>query len=600
MNETILRSLIAKGVMTEKAANIVRDLVARGKSLEQAIVGGRYASDVDYAIALAEAYGLPFLNLEKWELPPETLALLPEEVIKTFRVLPISLGPNRVFTFALMNSKDLRAEEAIDFYAAGKGWKPTQVVVPSGQIQKLLKFGGVGDVTDFMAQLDSSKKEQAKEAKEVEGLKEIIKGAPVARMLTTIMANAVEQHASDIHIEPVGGESRIRYRIDGVLRTVLSLPSSVHPALVARVKVLSNLKLDETRVPQDGRIRQTYADKKIDFRISTLPVVDNEKVVLRILDTTKGAPTLEALGYRKEHVDIIAEEIRKSHGMVLVTGPTGSGKSTTLFACLNLLNNDGVNISTLEDPVEYYIQGVNQSQVRPQIGYTFATGLRSLLRQDPNVIMVGEIRDRETAELAIHASLTGHLMFSTLHTNDAFGIVPRLIDIGVEPFLLAATINIGIAQRLARRICDQCKEPQDIEPEIVEKLKQELRSIPKKYVASTIDIEHPKFYHGRGCVQCKDTGYFGRVAIAELLFFTTNARKLVEKGFPLGEVIEEAKSQEMLYLRQDALLKALESHTTVEEVFRLSQETEEEEDAPIIPVQEKIENVEAPPAGAMV
>jgi type IV pilus assembly protein PilB len=346
---------------------------------------------------------------------------------------------------------------------------------------------------------------------------------------------------------------------------------------VARVKVLSNLKLDETRIPQDGRIRQTYADKKIDFRISTLPVVDNEKVVMRILDTTKGAPSLEQLGYRKEHVATIMEEVKKAHGLFLVTGPTGSGKSTTLFACLNMLNNEGVNISTLEDPVEYYIKGVNQSQVRPQIGYSFATGLRSLLRQDPNVIMVGEIRDKETGELAIHASLTGHLIFSTLHTNDSFGIVPRLTDMGVEPFLLAATMNIGIAQRLARRICTGCKEVQEFEPTIVEELKHELQEIPKEYVPEGMDIKHPVFYHGKGCARCKGTGYSGRVAIAELLLFTNQMRKFTETGFPLAEVEKETKAQGMIVLRQDALLKALEGITTIEEVYRLSQETEEGE-----------------------
>jgi type IV pilus assembly protein PilB len=305
--------------------------------------------------------------------------------------------------------------------------------------------------------------------------------------------------------------------------------------------------------------------------------VDNEKVAMRILDTTKGAPDLEQLGYRKEHIDIILEEIKKAHGLFLVTGPTGSGKSTTLFACLNLLNNEGINISTLEDPVEYYIKGVNQSQVRPQIGYTFAAGLRSLLRQDPNVIMVGEIRDRETGELAIHASLTGHLIFSTLHTNDSFGIIPRLTDMGVEKFLLAATMNIGIAQRLARRICEGCKEVQELVPSTVEDLKGELREIPKKYVKEDVDIENPVFYYGKGCPRCKETGYSGRVSIAEMLLFTTSARKLVEKGFPIEEVEKEAKNQHMIVLRQDALLKALEGITTVEEVYRLSQETDEGE-----------------------
>jgi type IV pilus assembly protein PilB len=576
MNEEIIALLVKRKLITEETVTIVRDLLVRGKTLEQALVGARYVPEKDYCEVMAEVFGLEFRDLENWQLSEETKALLPPETIKSYKVLPIELLEDGTFVFALLNAQDIRAAEAIQFYAVGKGWNARQVIVPPGQIQKHLKIGGVGtEVTEFVAQIDTKKSREV--AKETEDLKEVIKGAPVARMLTAIMRNAVEQHASDIHIEPYGEECRVRYRIDGILRSVLTLPASINSALIARVKVLSNLKLDETRVPQDGRIRQVYAEKKIDFRISTLPVIDNEKVVLRILDTTKGAPTLEDLGFRKEHVSMIMEEIRKSHGMFLVTGPTGSGKSTTLFSCLNLLNNEGVNISTLEDPVEYYIQGVNQSQVRPQIGYTFATGLRSLLRQDPNVIMVGEIRDRETAELAIHASLTGHLMFSTLHTNDAFGIVSRLIDMGVEPFLLAATINVGIAQRLARKICDHCKEQQEVDPLILNQLKLEMKDIPAVYFENGVRPEQPKFFYGKGCSQCKNTGYFGRLSIVEMLVFTLNARRLVEKGFPAKEVEEEAKAQNMIRLRQDAILKALDGVTSIEEILRLSQETEEGE-----------------------
>ncbi|MBD3251699.1 hypothetical protein GF380_04585 [Candidatus Uhrbacteria bacterium] len=577
MNEELLAILVRDQKIDQQTSDIIRDLVQRGKTLEQALVGGQYVSGEDYAKAEAEQLGLQYMDLKDWEMPEGQLQMLPEETVKNYHVLPLGVEDDQTLVFALLDPHDIRAVEAVSFLATGKGWRTRQVIVPTDQVKKLLKIGGVGaDIEAAAARMGSKRAQQ--QDKEVEDLQEIIKGAPVARMLTTIMRNAVEQRASDIHIESFGGdESRVRYRIDGVLRTVLSLPGNVHPALVARVKVLSNLKLDETRVPQDGRISQTYGEKKIDFRVSTLPVVDNEKVVMRILDTTKGAPSLEQLGYRKEHVDIIMEEIKKAHGLFLVTGPTGSGKSTTLFACLNMLNHEGINISTLEDPVEYYIKGVNQSQVKPGIGYTFAAGLRSLLRQDPNVIMVGEIRDRETGELAIHASLTGHLIFSTLHTNDSFGIVPRMTDMGIEPFLLAATMNIGIAQRLARRICSGCKAVQELEPETVESLKEELREIPKRYVHEEWDLEHPVFYHGTGCARCKGSGYAGRVSIAEMLLFTNSARKLVEKGFPIEEVEVEAKRQEMINLRQDALLKALEGVTTVEEVYRLSQETEEGE-----------------------
>lgn len=584
MNDQIIALLTNRGLLDQKAANAAKDLLARGKTLEQALVGGRYVPDKEFAKAKAEVLGLPFVDLTGWKPTAETLALMPVETMKAYQALPLGQEGNTLVV-ALLDPQDLRASQAIEFFASGKGLQLRVVLVPAGQLRGVLKSElGVGtEVQSALEEVQASKAARQREARESAtekgDLQDIVKGAPVARMLATIIQNAVDQNASDIHIETANGESRIRYRVDGVLRTVLTLPLNVHPALVARVKVLANLKLDETRVPQDGRITQKIGEKKIDFRISTLPVVDHEKVVMRILDTSVGAPTLEKLGYRPEHVAIVKKEIKRTHGMLLVTGPTGSGKSTTLFACLNLLNNEDVNIETLEDPVEYYIQGVNQSQIRPEIGYTFATGLRSMLRQDPNVIMVGEVRDKETAELAIHASLTGHLMFSTLHTNDVFGLVPRLLDMGVEPYLLAATINLGIAQRLARRICENCKEPQQIDPEVVKKLKDEIVQIPKEYFQEGLDpsAPNPVFYHGKGCARCSDTGYVGRIAIAEMFQFTERAQLLVQEGFPIDKVREEGRRQKMITLRQDAILKALEGFVSVEEVFRLSQETEEEE-----------------------
>jgi type IV pilus assembly protein PilB len=333
------------------------------------------------------------------------------------------------------------------------------------------------------------------------------------------------------------------------------------------------MKLDETRIPQDGRITEKFGEKVIEFRVSTLPLTDYEKVVLRVLDTTRGVPTLEQLGFRPQYVATIKKEILKPHGMFLITGPTGSGKSTTLFTILNMRNEEKVNISTLEDPVEYEVKGVNQSQVRPEVGFTFAAGLRALLRQDPNVIMVGEIRDGETGELAVHAALTGHLIFSTLHTNDAFGVVPRLVDMRVEPFLLAATINVAIAQRLARKICERCKAPITMPPEVEERVRKDLEAIPAAYKAHLDLTKKPlTMYRGRGCLRCGDTGYVGRVAVAEMMLFNEDMRLLVTKGFPLEEVEKAARKQEMITLKQDGLLKALEGSTTIEEVLRISTE----------------------------
>ncbi len=578
MDEQLLQLLLSKKLIDEKTLVSVKDLVARGKTLEQALVGGRYLTDQVFAKAQAEVSGWQYIDLTERIISKETLEVIPKEARETYQVVPTAFD-GKVLEVALLNPQDYHALEALEFMAADRGWTLKYVVAPAQQIRSLLKkLQNLGtDVATALAQAKGKFEKRTEKAEEVGKLEEVIRGAPVSRMVSIIMRNAVEGGASDIHIEPLGNESRVRYRIDGVLRTSLTLPIYVHPAIVSRIKVLANLKLDETRVPQDGRITQEIGGRKIDFRISTLPVVDNEKVVLRVLDTAVGAPNLEQLGFRAEHIALVREQIKSSHGLFLVTGPTGSGKSTTLFAILSMLNAEGVNISTLEDPVEYYIAGVNQSQIRPEIEYSFATGLRALLRQDPNVIMVGEIRDHETAELAIHASLTGHLMFSTLHTNDVFGIVPRMMDMGVEPFLLAATLNIGISQRLARKICPYCKDTQVVEPATGQRLAQELQAIPKKYLPAGYSVDKStQFYHGKGCARCGASGYQGRVVLAEVFEFGAPARRLIEKHFPFDEARREFVRQELLTLRQDGLLKALDGVTTVEEVFRLSQATQEE------------------------
>ena len=578
MNDQIIAILVAGGLLDDKTKIIVQDLLSRGKSLEQALVGTKYVGEVEYAKAVAQALGIAYEDLSETAPDPSVAKLIPKETLENFQVMPFKLDGNTL-EIIFRDPQDYDAVQAMQFLCTERSWKLKIAVAPASQLKKISK-GGAGlsnEVQTALAQA-KGKYEKSKEEEAAPGsIEEVIKGAPVSRMLSVIMRHAVEAGASDIHIEPVENETRIRYRIDGVLRTSLTLPIYVHPALVSRVKVLANLKIDETRIPQDGRITQEINGKKIDFRISTLPVVDHEKVVMRILDTTAGAPTLEQLGFRDVYIEIIKQEIKKPHGLFLITGPTGSGKSTTLFACLTLLNADGVNISTLEDPVEYYIGGVNQSQIRPEINYSFATGLRALLRQDPNVIMVGEIRDGETAELAIHASLTGHLIFSTLHTNDVNGLVPRLVDMGVEPFLLAATMNLGISQRLARKICSGCKTPQEI-PEITRNdLKVALEKIPKKYMAK-VDLTKPiVYYHGTGCPKCNGTGYAGRTAAAELFQFTPQAQRLIEKGFPTDEFHKEFQRQEMITLRQDLVLKAAEGLTTVEEVLRLGQDANEAE-----------------------
>jgi type IV pilus assembly protein PilB len=364
----------------------------------------------------------------------------------------------------------------------------------------------------------------------------------------------------------------VRYRIDGVLKTSLVMPAYIHTSIIARVKVLANLRLDETRIPQDGRITLNIEARQIDFRVSTMPLLDKEKVVLRILQGSDAVPTLEELGFHDHYIQLMKENIVKPHGLFLISGPTGSGKSTTLYTLLNMLNKDQVNITTLEDPIEFNLPGVNQSQIRPEVKFTFASGLRALLRQDPNIIMVGEIRDGQTAEMAIHAGLTGHLIFSTIHTNDALGVVPRLIDMQVEPFLLASTLNVIIAQRLTRKICSNCKIPADIPDYLIKKIRNELNNIDSSFFPTGTNLDKLVFYQGKGCDLCGGTGYQGRVAIAEGVQVTNNFQRLIVSGYNIDEVKAELKRQRLLTLFQDGLLRALEGLTTIDEVLRVIQE----------------------------
>jgi type IV pilus assembly protein PilB len=389
-----------------------------------------------------------------------------------------------------------------------------------------------------------------------------------------IVKHAVDGRASDIHIEPIEESYRVRFRVDGILHASLVLPIEVGRAIVSHIKILSNLKIDEKRKPQDGRFRFEDAGKVIDLRVSTLPVVEGEKVVMRILDKSKGLADLNTLGLMGRNYDILTRKIKEPFGIILMTGPTGSGKSTSLYAFLKILNQEERNIVTLEDPVEYFLEGINQSQIKPEIGYTFAQGLRSILRQDPNVIMVGEIRDMETAELAIHAALTGHLVFSTLHTNTAIGAVPRLVDMGIEPFLLASSLQVVAAQRLVRKICEHCKTEAALPQKVLEGIKAALGSVSQEEGERYgVNLSAPfQFFQGKGCKECDNTGYRGRIAIHEALEVTDKIQAIItEKKGAEVEVEKEALRQGMTTMRQDGLLKALSGITSLAEVERVTE-----------------------------
>jgi type II secretory ATPase GspE/PulE/Tfp pilus assembly ATPase PilB-like protein len=407
-----------------------------------------------------------------------------------------------------------------------------------------------------------------KPAKDFQGLAEVITEAPIAKIVSTILEFAVKSRASDIHIEPHEERTRIRYRIDGILMEKLLLPMTVQEAVVSRIKILSGMKIDEKRIPQDGRFNFRAGDDEVDLRVSTLPVIYGEKVVMRLLKKTAKVPTLGDLGLKGMALKTLGEAILIPHGIILITGPTGSGKTTTLYAVLSAINTARVNIVTLEDPIEYEIPGVNQVQVNPQAGLTFASGLRSFLRQDPNIILVGEIRDKETTELAIQASLTGHLVFSTLHTNSASGALPRLLDLGAETFLLASSITCVVGQRICRRICPHCKEAYEPKESLVKDIKQVLGPLATPFEKNgTFQI-----YRGAKCAECNGTGYLDRVGIFEVLPITEKIGRLILERSPASQIEKLARDDGMIVMKQDGYLKVLEGVTSIEEVLRVAQE----------------------------
>ncbi|MBP6975234.1 MAG: type II/IV secretion system protein [Candidatus Moranbacteria bacterium] len=413
---------------------------------------------------------------------------------------------------------------------------------------------------------------EAEKKKVVQG--EIFQDAPIAKLVEVIVKHALDGRASDIHIEPIEGNYRVRFRIDGVLKSQLVFPLEVGRAVVSRIKILSNLKIDEKRKPQDGRIHFESGGRAVDLRVSSLPVMEGEKIVMRVLDRANNVSDFDVLGLLGRNRTVLLNKIREPFGIVLITGPTGSGKSTTLYAFLQILNQEERNIVTLEDPVEYFIDGVNQSQIRPEIGYTFSAGLRSILRQDPNIIMVGEIRDNETAELAIHAALTGHLVLSTLHTNDAIGSVPRLVDMGVESFLLASSLQSVAAQRLVRKICEKCKTEMKITDLQRNRLAQMYQEIPlaEKKAYNLKDNQEIKVFKGEGCDDCGRTGHKGRIGIYEVFEITDPVKSIItDHNANEHELRKESLGQGMISMKEDGILKVLLGLTTLAEVERATE-----------------------------
>jgi len=499
---------------------------------------------------------IPYIELKNRKIPKEILTKIPEHIARAYQIVPVEERDGKLVV-AMVNPEDL---EAIEFVRKKTGMNLEIGITTSSALNSAIDQ--YGDLTKEMERVIKEvetgiEKPKIKVKKPKE---EVSLQAPTARLVNSLILRAVKDRASDIHIEPQEKILQVRFRIDGVLQKVVELPIQLHPQVVARIKILSNLKIDETRIPQDGRFSMGIGNGEVDFRVSTLPTVYGEKVVMRILDKTKGLLTLEELGLEGKDFEILDENIHKAHGMTLITGPTGCGKTTTLYAVLDRIYDIGINIVTLEDPVEYRLKGINQSQVNPNVNYGFASGLRSIVRQDPDVIMLGEIRDAETASMAIHAALTGHVVLSTLHTNDAAGAIPRLIDMKVEPFLIASSLNLVVAQRLCRKICDNCKEIHPIPQGILAEVRKEIK------------VKNPIFYKGRGCNVCNQSGYKGRIGIFEVLPVTETIKDLTIKKASGSAIREQAIKEGMHTLKQDGIKKALEGITTIEEVWRVTKE----------------------------
>ncbi len=533
--------------------------------------------EIESIKAKSAALKVPFIDLAGREIPVEILKEIPEEAAAFYKFVPLDRKGN-VLEVGMVNPDDLKAKEALRFITRQSGLETKIFIISLAGFKDVLKQYRTlrGEVKKALQELEKELEAEERvspfRGKVEEIAKQIVAEAPITKIVAVILRHATEGRASDVHIEPVENKIKIRFRVDGVLYTSLFLPKEIQAAVVSRIKILSNLKIDETRVPQDGRFHTIISGKKIDFRVSTFPTVGGEKVVLRVLDPTIGLRTFPELGVQGYNLETLKAAIKRPFGMILLTGPTGSGKTTTLYAILNELNQEGVNIVSLEDPVEYYIQGINQSQVRPEIDYSFASGLRHVLRQDPDVIMVGEIRDEETANLAIHAALTGHILLSTLHTNDAIGVVPRLVDMGIGSFLLPAALNLAIAQRLVRRLCPDCKKEVAASPRAIKMIKEELSKLSPDQQKNFPLKEPFKIYRPVGCKLCGGKGTKGRIALYEMLKMTPQLEVIINKELTETKIREEARRQGMITMKQDGVAKVIQGLISFEEMLRVVEE----------------------------
>jgi type IV pilus assembly protein PilB len=571
--------LVAGGLIKEEQlTRALEEQVKRGGKVGEILVDLGYINEHNMATFLARQLHLPYIEIEKQLVDPDCIKMIPADMARRVTAIPL-YKDKEALVVAMADPLNIFG---VDDMQKAAGREIRKVVATRSDIQRAISsYYGMGHTIEAAA-MDFTGDTVATIADTLEMTGVTSEDAPVVKLVSMLIAQAIMDRASDIHIDPEGKSIKVRYRIDGVLAEVRTLPRELHSPIVSRIKIMANMDISEKRVPQDGRFqaRITHTETgpvvtavfrersvlriddstTVDIRVSTLPVIQGETVVMRILDRSRIILTLEGLNFSADMLDLYRRLITKPYGMILVTGPTGSGKTTTLYASLNTIDRKANNLVTIEDPVEYQIMGVNQVQVNAKAGVTFAGGLRSILRQDPDIIMVGEIRDRETAEIAIHAALTGHLVFATLHTNDAAGAATRLIDMGIEPFLIASSTLAILGQRLARKICDRCKKPYTATPELL-----------KSLGVATANVT---FYRGEGCPACNKTGYQGRVGLYELMDMTEAVRELILAKSSSSAIKAAASRSGFKTLRQEGLVKAVAGVTTVEEVLRVTQEAE--------------------------
>ncbi len=573
----LLRALVEKGKLTQKQAKEINGkVVETGKRMEELAVSEGMIGEAELFQLKSEVLDVPFVQEAPKTISSDVLSLIPRDSAEHYNLIPIGKKDD-VVEVGMIYPRDIQALEALKFLSRRSGFEYKIFLVPPSVFKGVLDKYQTAEreVKEALAGLEDELEKEKGEFSlkaDPEESGRTVEQAPVIKMVAVMLREAVEGKASDIHIEPTQKNLRVRFRLDGMLYSSLFLPLKVHSAIIARLKILAHLKIDETRIPQDGRFSTRFQDRRIDFRISTLPTTLGEKAAIRVLDPQQGFAEIEKLGALPEQEKILKEAIKMPFGMILATGPTGSGKTTTLYSLLRLLNKEETNVVTLEDPVEYFIEGVNQSQIRPEINYGFVRGLRQLVRQDPDVIMVGEIRDDETANLAIHAALTGHIILSTLHTNDAAGVIPRLIDMDIDPFLIGPTLRLAIAQRLVRQLCPECKKKvlaTDSQKELIEK---QHRAMPSHLQESYV-LPNPLYiYQPVGCEVCNFSGYKGRVGIFEVLKMSEQLAEILLSD-PNEEKIEaEASRQEMVTMRQAGMIRVVEGATSIEEVVRTTAE----------------------------